>query len=295
MLEIISFRLRFLYCNVITWSDLEGIEAYRSDSIVFKQPTFWKDLSSNFRILRTELIIVSYIRGCYYTNWAQYRLESNGAFLPEDIASNLCTHILYAFASATAEGTAIPTEWNDEAIRSRPGLYARVVNLKNINPKLKVLLAFDGGALGSKAFSIIVQSIEKRKNFTKSTIAFVRKHKFDGIVLHWNEMGKEYEHANFIKEIKEAFMKESQFSSNEQLVLTIAGSAQKDSIDASYQVDFLAKNIDLLFLLAYDFHNGLEQTTDLPSKLYSSQKDAVDNVVSNFQKFSSIQSIFTAL
>lgn len=34
---------------------------------------------------------------CYFTNWAWYRQEG-GKFLPEDIDSDLCTHIIYGFA-----------------------------------------------------------------------------------------------------------------------------------------------------------------------------------------------------
>lgn len=34
---------------------------------------------------------------CYFTNWAWYRQEG-GRYLPEDLDSDLCTHILYGFA-----------------------------------------------------------------------------------------------------------------------------------------------------------------------------------------------------
>ena len=34
---------------------------------------------------------------CYFTNWAWYRQEG-GKFLPEDIDTDLCTHVLYGFA-----------------------------------------------------------------------------------------------------------------------------------------------------------------------------------------------------
>jgi len=33
---------------------------------------------------------------CYYTNWSQYRPKI-GKFLPEDIPSDLCTHLIFAF------------------------------------------------------------------------------------------------------------------------------------------------------------------------------------------------------
>lgn len=34
---------------------------------------------------------------CYFTNWAWYRQEG-GKFLPEDVDTDLCTHVLYGFA-----------------------------------------------------------------------------------------------------------------------------------------------------------------------------------------------------
>ena len=39
-----------------------------------------------------------YKRVCYYTNWAQYRPEG-GKFMPENIQLDLCTHLIYAYAS----------------------------------------------------------------------------------------------------------------------------------------------------------------------------------------------------
>lgn len=53
-----------------------------------------------------------YLRVCYYKNWAQYRPESC-KFYPEDIDPNLCTHIVYAFATMSNH-TLAPYEWNDD-------------------------------------------------------------------------------------------------------------------------------------------------------------------------------------
>jgi chitinase len=53
---------------------------------------------------------------CYYTNWATYR-PGNGQFSINDIDPNLCTHLIYSFASVR-ENSLATTEGND------PGLYA---------------------------------------------------------------------------------------------------------------------------------------------------------------------------
>lgn len=72
---------------------------------------------------------------CYYTNWSQYR--QGAVFLPENIDPYLCSHIIYAYAQIK-NGLLATRESNDE------DLYKRVLNWKNSNPNLKVLLAVDG-------------------------------------------------------------------------------------------------------------------------------------------------------
>ena len=53
-------------------------------------------------------------RVCYYTNWSQYR-NGKGKFLPSNIDPQLCTHIIYAFASMSGNQLAT-SEWNDVAM-----------------------------------------------------------------------------------------------------------------------------------------------------------------------------------
>ena len=79
---------------------------------------------------------------CYYTNWAQYR-PGNSKFTPENLDPHLCTHIIYAFAKLD-KGQLAAFEWNDENTEWSKGNYQKVLDLKKINPSLKVLLAVGG-------------------------------------------------------------------------------------------------------------------------------------------------------
>jgi chitinase len=76
---------------------------------------------------------------CYYTNWSQYR-PKHGKFLPEDIESDLCTHIIFAFGWLK-KGKLSSFESNDETKDGKVGLYERIMALKKASPKLKILLA----------------------------------------------------------------------------------------------------------------------------------------------------------
>jgi chitinase len=108
----------------------------------------------------------------YFENWAQYRPDGQGKFLPEQIDPTLFTHINYAFGlfgfitwsvnpSETLTGpqrytgdyTIQPVEWNDNIATwgtpPRPGLYQSLQLLKEKNPNLKTLLSIGGWSINS--------------------------------------------------------------------------------------------------------------------------------------------------
>lgn len=85
---------------------------------------------------------------CYYTNWAQYR-STEGIYFPEDIDPNLCTHVIYSFSKLDSQYEMAPYEWNDKSTDWSKGMYERTIDLKAINPDLKVLLAVGGWNHGS--------------------------------------------------------------------------------------------------------------------------------------------------
>ena len=75
------------------------------------------------------LIGAEKINVCYYTNWSQYRKPDSEAFFPEDIDPALCTHIHFAFAHVTDDGTNLRKwEYNDHE------MYKRVMELRRQKP-----------------------------------------------------------------------------------------------------------------------------------------------------------------
>ncbi|VDN00507.1 unnamed protein product, partial [Onchocerca ochengi] len=134
-----------------------------------------------------------------------------------------------------------PFEWNDEDTNWSKGMYSRVTKLKESDPELKILLSYGDYNSGS-TFTAIAKSADKRKNFIESAIAFLRKNKFDGFSLDWeNPIGVALEHGELVKEMKKAFMEEAEKSGIEQLLLTAAVSARKHTIDQSYNVQSLGE------------------------------------------------------
>jgi hypothetical protein len=116
---------------------------------------------------------------CYYSNWAQYR-PLHGVLMPEKIDPTICTHIIYAFAKVVDDRIE-PYEKNDRDSGSAKGLYSKVVDLKKKNPQLKVLIGVGGWNHGPKNFSDMVHDDNKRANFIRNSISFLKENRFDGI------------------------------------------------------------------------------------------------------------------
>lgn len=211
---------------------------------------------------------------CYFTNWAWYR-RGVGRYLPEHIDHTLCTHIVYGFAVLDYSELTIKAHdsWADFDNR----FYERVVAYKKRG--LKVLLALGGwnDSAGDK-YSRLVNNPSSRKKFIEHAIRFLEKYNFDGLDLDWEypkcwqvncNKGPDSDREGFAALLQEL----SAELKPRQLLLTAAVSPNKMVIDKGYDVPVLAKYLDWIAVMTYDYHGQWDKKTGHVAPLYYHPND----------------------
>ncbi|CAD6215960.1 GSCOCT00004262001.2-RA-CDS [Cotesia congregata] len=206
---------------------------------------------------------------CYFTNWAWYRQEG-GKFLPENIDSDLCTHVIYGFA--VLDGTSLTIKPHDSWADIDNKFYERVVALKAKG--IKVLIAIGGwnDSAGDK-YSRLVNSPSSRTRFITHVTQFIEKYSFDGLDLDWEypvcwqvdcTKGPASDKESFtalVKELSDTFKPKG-------LLLSSAVSPSKRVIGHGYDVAALAKYLDWISVMTYDFHGQWDKKTGHVAPLY---------------------------
>lgn len=69
------------------------------------------------------------------------------------------------------------------------GQYERIMNLRMLNPNLKILLAIGGWTHGTAPFTAVVVDPNNIAAFAANTLEYLKTYKFDGLDLDWEYPG----------------------------------------------------------------------------------------------------------
>jgi len=170
----------------------------------------------------------------------------------------------------------------DAALRRRLDVRHRVTSSVHLLPPHRSL------------FKALAQTAARRSAFVESAVAFVRAHNFDGLDIDWEYPDAE-DYANYVSlmtELRARFDIEAQVHAT-LLIDSIAGDGQgapaplrrsvgvggedrrrlqhrrARSVCVACVCSVECRVLDLLFLMAYDFHGGWESFTGANAPLYS--------------------------
>ncbi|KAF5303798.1 hypothetical protein FQR65_LT08134 [Abscondita terminalis] len=220
---------------------------------------------------------------CYFTNWAWYR-KGIGKYVPEDIDSNLCTHIVYGFAVLDYENLVVRA--HDSWADFDNNFYSRVVAYKKKGKKVVLALGGWNDSLGDK-YSRLVNNPSARQRFIKHVLEFLAKYDFDGLDLDWEypkcwqvdcKKGPDSDKpafAAFVKELKEAFAPKG-------YLLSAAVSPNKLVIDSGYDVPAMSKYLDWIAVMTYDYHGQWDKQTGHVAPFYVHPDDEVAYFNTNY-------------
>ncbi|CAL4178298.1 unnamed protein product, partial [Meganyctiphanes norvegica] len=193
-------------------------------------------------------------------------LADVGAVVPEDIAdlADVCTHLIYAFAGIN-EGTSEieVTDPTADLCPGDPGAEAwshcgikKITDLKNGHPSLKILIAV-GGAGSTDIFSKVLHQIDSR-----FILPFLAKNCY--YISHKNK--------NLLLALLSFFVEAHIPGGICQVWLMIIISMGRRR-RIGYDVPSISKHVDLIHVMAYDYHGAWAPTTHHNAPLYQHHTD----------------------
>lgn len=198
----------------------------------------------------------------YITSWSNE--------LPDPFS---ITHLSYAFATIDNNYKSLTIK-NEDRFRD-------IVNLKNVNPYLKVLLAIGGWGAGN--FSEMASTEETRKAFIHNAMNIVREYKIDGLDIDWEYPGSSAakissshnDKSNFNKLIKQ--LRDSLGNSK---LLSFASPAYGNY----FEYDFLVPYVDFVNLMTYDMSKPPYHHSPLNHSDLTGNKTVKDVVADHYRR-----------
>ena len=172
-----------------------------------------------------------------------------------------------------------------------PGYLAWLPTLKAANPTLRLMAAV-GGWTRSNRFSDVATDARARAAFAASAVAFLRKARFDGIDIDWEYPGaigvpcapghtceRKTDKANFVTLVRElrAALDAAGAADGKRYAITIAAANDRAFIfdaGSSAWLTELARELDWINVMTYDYHGSWEKTSGHVAPLHTDPRDA---------------------
>ena len=196
----------------------------------------------------------------YYPQWVQTNLT------PENIDSDIITHVIHAFA------------WpdNDGNILSYDNMLSEAITNEIHEDGGKILLSF-GGWGNSWGFSSSTLSEDSRSVFINNIISTCENYGYDGVDIDWEHPSNSVEKNNlndFIFELKTAFN-----NRHPDWLISMAIPISNWS-GQHYDFEYLSQYIDFFNAMTYDFHGSWSNHSGHNAPLYPSPINDPDGSVS---------------
>ncbi|XP_056017877.1 chitotriosidase-1-like [Ostrea edulis] len=149
------------------------------------------------------------------------------------------------------------------------------MNLRTVNPDLKILLAIGGWTHGTAPFTAVVDDPNDMAAFAANALTYLKTYQFDGLDLDWEYPGgngsppeDKQRFTSFVQKLRQVFDDDGVVNNRAPLLLTAAVAAGKSTIDNAYEIDLISRDLDFINLMSYDLHGSWEATTGHHSALF---------------------------
>ncbi|ESO82211.1 hypothetical protein LOTGIDRAFT_237110 [Lottia gigantea] len=217
-------------------------------------------------------------RVCYFTNWSCDLLEPAAHFCIKDIDPQYCSHLIYAFANINTSTLELsPTRPDDVGVNGSKPRYEKFNEFKLAYPELKTLLSVGGSLQQSLGFAKAVSDAQSRRLFSINTVEYLRRWNFDGLDLDWeypgDPLGTKRNYTLLLHDLRLQFSEEASQSGKPRLLISIAAPVSPEKREKGFQVENVAREVDFINLMAYDFFGGWNKIAGFNSPLYGRKSD----------------------
>ena len=241
----------------------------------------------------------SKILGGYFEEWSIYYAGYNIANLQQNGVAGKLTHLMYAFANVTttpAPACSIADSWADYSTPYLPsvsgapytaplfGNFGAIQQLKQLHPKLKVLMSIGGAsAVNTAAFVTAASTQAGRQALASSCIDMFVKGNiapnvtapglFDGFNIDW-EFPTATDKQNFTALLSEFRTQLNALgkTTGKQYVLSFDGPAGSQNY-VNIDLKHAAEQVDFITIDGYNYAGSWDSQTNDASPLFDSRQD----------------------